>query len=81
MSPAGDYRGWERHVSECLDTLEVLPRKGCNAGGCRRRVIETWPAYIGGPRRLCRVHVKLYREHDRLVARILEIPARPLHAI
>jgi hypothetical protein len=69
--------GVERLYLERMDILETLPKKGCNAQGCRRAVVSRY----AGPfsiRRLCVEHEKLYWAHDLVLARIRAIPNRDI---
>lgn len=60
-------------TAERLDVLEPeeeLPRGTCSVRGCDRSgLFYAWPG-AWGLRYLCSRHRPLYREHDRILARI-----------
>ena len=68
----------ERAAVERYDVLEDLSVSGCNAHSARgRRCGGRIVKLEGGPfglRRLCKEHVRLYAEHDRILDQIYSLP-------
>jgi hypothetical protein len=64
------YEESEREAVERLDVLEdELPRGICSVRGCSQNARYAWAGAFG-TRWLCSRHRPLYREHDRILARI-----------
>jgi len=85
MEKAEYLRGYrraraDRMAAERLDVPEgPAPKRGCNARRDGKRCGARVVSVSGGPfseRRLCADHVRLYREHDRVLARISELRPR-----
>lgn len=77
MSPASylhSKRHQNREAAARLDVLEdELPREQCHVRGCERQARYEWPGAFG-TRWLCSRHRPLYREHDRILKLIRDIP-------
>jgi hypothetical protein len=58
-----------RLASERMDVLDEIPRGSCQVPGCSRQAHYEWAGEFG-TRWLCSRHRPLYREHDRILARI-----------